>query len=203
MEENMNFDNGSSKNKTIVIIILSLLVVVLGGFVIYDKVLTNKEVIDDRSNEKISSSENSSSSEQELSSVETEVDLNELWTKLNGYWNGTLSSENFIYFLSEDNKKLIEKAEWFTEGDQRGQVIEAIELSKNNYELKIYYPEEKSGVEGENSYKERTIMFYLDLSDYETQRIKWSLQDDYQEYETFEFAGVTQDEAVPTMEEIY
>ena len=195
MEEKTNFDNGSSKNKVKIIVALSLFAVALTGFIIYDKVLTKKEVVDDKSNEKISSSENSSSSEEELSSVETEVDLNEVWSKLDGYWHNQ-EAYFFIHFFRDNNRAFVVSSYWFSEGGPVGEVVEIKEISANKYELKIFY----AGGENLNDpgyIDEEIIINYIDLSNVDDKIIKWSANKDFKDYELYEFSAITEEEALP------
>lgn len=193
MEEQKNYDGVSSKNKIIVIIILSLLVIALGGFIIYDKVLTKKEVNDDISSEKASSSETDTNSE------EQDVALNELLAKLDGYWNNQSESGLFFNLFKEDNKALLMFAYYYSEPVSIGEVIEVTELSNNIYELKVHYP---GGPEDElgGPYIEKTSIYYTDLSNIESNEIKWSSQKAMQNYGVYKFAGLTIEEAQPPMD---
>ena len=134
----------------VLVIVLSLLVLGLGGYIVYDKVISQEKLTD-----------NSNISQQPQKKLTTE----ELLDQLVGEW-GSCKDNSSCY------GKIIEKREngeyyytsfvWQTDGDTSGTIKKAEYIEKDIYLLTVYYPTYENEIDSE---EEHTDEYKIDISE--------------------------------------
>ena len=149
----MEVEKKKNNSLIILVVILCLLVLGMGGYIVYDKVLSNKENIDEQQNDNLTNQTNKAEQQEEILSSD------DLLYKLTGEW-GTCKDNScygIIIGKRDNGEYYYTPYLMWSEGGASGTVNNSEYKEKDVYLLTVYYAAydniESSGIEHTDEYE--------------------------------------------------
>jgi len=115
--------------------------------------------------------------------------LDEIHSLFSGYW--IVGSELFVGFIYENDAAAIDYGIYQTSFGECGKITEANAVSAKEFTLSIHIPA-KPATDMDDAKPERTEMVYIDISNYNDNRLNIKIGD---EWRTYEYGGGSIEEA--------